>query len=190
MTDDTSDHDRAFFEQMATCRAAYRRLGDCIHDTLGAQTTLDLGAGLGYVTARLTELGWRCVASDLFAPDDLREGDAWLRVDLRFPQDDPARYSCVICTETAEHVEASHADSIVSGVVHYAQDRIVWSAAQPGQEWPGHINLQPPSYWLERFQARGWRMSPRLTAKLRSLMIERDAQHRYADTNFHVLERV
>jgi len=190
-----SEHeDRAFFEHMAARRDAYRRLGDCIHETLGAHVAIDLGAGLGYVPGRLRELGWEAYASDLLAPEDLREAPAemWLRspIDLatRLPFGIAWREDVVICTETAEHVAEEHADAVVLNVAARAVRYIVWSAAQPGQEWPGHVNLQPPAYWLEKFARHGWVPDEERTATLRRLMLERHAQHEYAVSNFYVLK--
>lgn len=191
-------HDRAFFAQMATCRDAYRRLGDSIHDVAGSPgELLDLGAGLGAVAARLVELGWNAVATDLLAPHDLREtGCTWvedwrsargIRWDLTKRLDVAWRWDWVMCTETAEHIAAEHADQIVENVARLATMRILWSAAPPGQDWPGHVNLQPPRYWLDRFLARGWRTSHGKTETLRRSMLERNAQHVYARDNFYVL---
>jgi hypothetical protein len=184
--------ERAFFEQMVGCRDAYRRLADCIHETLSPSRALDLGAGLGYVSRRLCELGWDACASDLYAPEGLREGPAemWLsRIDLKIRPVRPPLYRVVICTETAEHIPEPFADAVVANVALRATHYIVWSAAQPGQEWPGHVNLQLPSYWLGKFVARGWAPDYAKTERLRGLMVSRHAQHEYAATNFYVLGR-
>jgi len=196
-----SEHeDRAFFEHMATCRDAYRRLGDCIAETFFPATwgvpdtslcALDLGAGLGYVVGRMREQGWKVEASDLHAPEDLREpGVFWCqRIDLSKEWGGVNLYPVVICTETAEHIPELHADAVVRNVACRATRYIVWSAAQPGQGWPGHVNLQPPAYWLERFARHGWAPDEAKTALLRRLMLERHAQHEYCASNFFVLSR-
>jgi hypothetical protein len=196
-----ADHDRGFFEQMTTCRDAYRRLADCIYETLaldGAPLALDLGAGLGHVAGRLRERGWETFASDLYAPEDMREPPAEMwrgarggRWDLtRGPSFGVAyRHDVVICTETAEHIHAEHADTIVLNVAERAERFIVWSAAQPGQEWPGHVNLQGPLYWLVKFQRHNFQALPEVTAALRAEMRARHAQHEYAADNFFVLAR-
>jgi hypothetical protein len=186
-----SEHeDRAFFEQMAGCRDAYRRLADCIHETLKASFVIDLGAGLGYVAGRLRELGWRAYACDLYAPEDLREPpeEMWARsFDLRVPPAPSDPWPIVVCTETAEHIPEAYADIVVQSVAARATHGIVWSAAQPGQEWPGHVNLQPAAYWLEKFAALGWMPDEPRTTRLRQLMLERHAQHEYAAANFFIL---
>ena len=57
-------HDQAFFEQMRSCRAPYRRLGDAIHAITGAGSAYDLGCGIGLQTKRLLELGWEITGLD------------------------------------------------------------------------------------------------------------------------------
>lgn len=180
------DHDRAFFTQMAECRDAYRRLAESIALVLpGTWSAIDFGAGTGTVAARLIELGWKVTASDLFCPEDLGEVPL-ARIDLTKPFELRSRFHVAISTETAEHILAEHADQVVRNVADAAADYIVWSAAQPGQEWPGHVNLQPPAYWVDKFRAHGWHVLPGETKALRDFMRAREAQHHYARDNFHV----
>jgi hypothetical protein len=42
----------------------------------------------------------------------------------------------------------------------------VFSAAHPGQGGTGHINEQPKSYWIERFQRAGLTYQTRLTEQI------------------------
>ena len=133
-----NEHGRDFFEQMATCRDAYRRLGDAIYQVIApCGDVLDLGAGLGYVAGRLNERGIDVMASDLYAPETLCEPPAhmWLRnrVDLKAPMPremvNADVFDVVICTETAEHIPEAFADAVVASVARRARSTIVWSAA-------------------------------------------------------------
>jgi glycosyltransferase involved in cell wall biosynthesis len=190
-------HDAAFFEQMRGCRDNYRKLADCIHAVVGAQpSALDIGCGIGLQTARLNELGWSTIGGEYspFAIDMIEPGVHVERFDLTEPigsAADDARllrgFHCVICTETAEHISEQHSLSIVANVASRATDVIVWSAAAPGQEWEGHINLQPPEYWLTRFRIHGWVLDEARTAQLRQLMEVHQAQHWMGRHNFCVL---
>jgi Glycosyl transferase family 2 len=183
-------HDEEFFAFMRTCRDPYRRLADCIHAVVGEQQALDIGCGIGLQTKRLMELGWKiCGADDAPAAIEMREPDVnVVPFDLTEPIGvDRLRYATVICTETAEHIPQEYADTIVANVAGLARSFIVWSAAAPGQEWEGHVNLQPPSYWLEKFAARGWVPAQARTLRLRELMFERNAQHVLGRQNFFVL---
>ena len=187
-----TDEDRAFFEQMQTCRDAYRRLGECIHDTVGKQASaFDLGCGVGDATLRLKELGWGVRGME-FSGDARALADPSLEMlplDLTAAPLDVEQADCVICTETAEHVEVQYADTVVDNITGRARKTVVFSAARLGQEWPGHVNCQALEYWVEKFKRRGWVLSKGKTAKLQRLMQDRRAQHFGAYGNFVVFHK-
>jgi 2-polyprenyl-3-methyl-5-hydroxy-6-metoxy-1,4-benzoquinol methylase len=180
--------DAPFFEQMRTCRDAYRRLGDVFHEIVGAQTAYEFGCGVGSQTERLRELGWTIDGCD-GSPHAIEQADppgSVRPIDLTAAvMFDPR--PCVICTETAEHIAEEHAPMIVRNIAACARDVIIFSAAPPGQEWPGHINLQPIGYWLTKFRAHGWDNSEAETRHLQTRMWQTEAQHMYCKDNFHVL---
>jgi Glycosyl transferase family 2/Methyltransferase domain len=181
----------AFFEQMRSCRDSYRKLAECIHQIIGEQPScLDIGCGVGLQTARLMELGWRGTVGAEYSAvaRQMREpGVTMVAFDLTKIPHGAQKHACVICTETAEHIPAEFADTIAASVISHARDVIVWSAAAPGQEWEGHVNLQPASYWLEKFTELGWTTDIARTGALRDLMRQTHAQHWMASENFHVL---
>jgi len=184
-------HDREFFEFMRSCRDPYRRLADAIHAVVGAHEAIDIGCGIGLQTLRLKELGWNILGAD-HAPVaiEMREPGIEIEpIDLTATPTKPRVFDCVVCTETAEHIPAEYADTIVENVARRATKTIVWSAATPGQEWEGHVNLQPPSYWLDKFAAHGWVVDAQRTVDLRRIMFETSAQHWGCKDNFHVLVR-
>lgn len=183
-------HDPAFFEFMRTCRDPYRRLADCIHAVVGVQASaVDIGCGIGLQTRRLLEHGWliRGLDDAPAAVEMCEPGVSVARFDLTVPATAERRVDTVICTETAEHVPAEHADQVVANVAGLATKFIVWSAAAPGQDWSGHVNLQPPAYWLERFALLGWVPAQAKTNRLRDLMLTTNAQHVLGRQNFFVL---
>lgn len=169
---------------MASCREAYLRLAECIYDVVDPfSSVLDVGCGLWYVIERLGELhpcgteGW-----DLYSPVADR------KVDLRKPVEGHGSWDLVICTETAEHLEEKYADQIVETLCACAKKEIVWSAAQPGQEGVDHLNLKPSAWWLEKFEALGWKPDATKTRDLRHAMQDNRAQHMHCCDNFFVLE--
>lgn len=205
-------HSPEFFDQMRGCRDAYRLLADCYHDALfgaapsafrsvvsgrplavgsaerGPITAIDVGCGTGAQTARLAELGWSIVGVDVF---DTRPepGFAFRNLDVL---ETPAtlRYDVVVCTETAEHIAEARADDLVRAVASRAEKHILWSAAGPGQEWEGHVNLQEPDYWFKKFFAHGWIPNFVKSDELAKMMRDRRAQHWMAAHKFFVLERL
>lgn len=181
---------------MRGCRENYRKLADCIHAVVGKQEScLDIGCGIGLQTARLKELGWQAAGAEYspFAIEMIEPGVQVFPFDLTkvdFLETNRVigvPWACVVCTETAEHISEEYSLSIVENVARLANDVIVWSAAAPGQEWEGHINLQHPEYWLTRFRIFGWGLDETRTAQLRQLMLETEAQHFLGRQNFCVL---
>lgn len=192
-------HSPEFFEQMRSCRDAYRRLADCIDAALASLpsvvaprggepvTLLDIGCGTGAQTARLAELGWTAVGVDVFDVHP-EPGFAFRNVDL-LEVGAKLVYDVVLCTETAEHIEESRTDKLVDAVARRARSAIVWSAAVPGQEWEGHVNLKPREWWLEKFARYQWIPHTKATYDLRQHIRTNQAQH-YMEpgvSNFFVL---
>lgn len=60
-------------------------------------------------------------------------------------------YDCVLSFETAEHIEPSGTDQFVDNIKRAASKYILFTAAPPGQDGCGHINLHPREYWIEKF---------------------------------------
>jgi SAM-dependent methyltransferase len=69
--------------------------------------------------------------------------------------------------EVAEHVPATLADRFVHFMTRLGP-LVVFAAAQPNQGGIGHINEQPLSYWIEKFERQGFRLSTEETEALRA----------------------
>ena len=64
-----------------------------------------------------------------------------------------------LCLEVAEHIEEPFADEFIRSLVTVS-NRIVFSAATPGQGGEGHYNENTQSYWLEKFARYGFELDP------------------------------
>src|ERR1700690_2824043 len=184
----------AFFEQMAECREPYRRLAQCIEEIAQPTSVLDIGCGCGHVITYFAEK--RIAYCPVFGVDGDVESRKWsekpelIRIaDLRVSTWFSVNFDLVICTETAEHIDEKFADVLVETVAHHTERMLVWSAAQPGQEGPGHVNLQFPEYWTAKLALYGLRVDEEKTATLRARMLETHAQHEYCASNFVVMVR-
>ena len=121
----------------------------------------DVGCGPGVLVGALRVLGvdaWGCDGSrHALALARVHLGQAWTwRADLRDPDIFvPNGTDTIVCTEVAEHLEAPYAEQLVDHLCR-AGRRIVFTSAPPGQGGLDHVNEQPPGYWLDKFEARGW----------------------------------
>jgi len=78
-----------------------------------------------------------------------------------FQVDPKIRYDLSVCLEVAEHLDESSADNLILQLTNLA-DRVLFSAAIPGQGGLHHINEQPPSYWKEKFNIFGFQQKDTL----------------------------
>lgn len=75
--------------------------------------------------------------------------------DLEQPLDVGRRFDLVLCLEVAEHISPAAADVLVQSLVQLG-DRIVFSAALPGQGGDNHLNEQDVAYWQAKFEQYGY----------------------------------
>lgn len=65
------------------------------------------------------------------------------------------RFELVLCLEVAEHLPASAAPTLIESLTRHS-DRILFSAAIPGQPGQHHVNCQWPAYWQRLFNDQGF----------------------------------
>jgi hypothetical protein len=112
-------------------------------------TVLDLGCNVGKWVDAFRQHG--CLAHGVDGPGF----HADIEHDLRDPLNLQRQYDMVLCLETAEHLPEQYADTLVESAALHS-DCIIWSAATPGQGGHAHVNEQPASYWVRKFQERGF----------------------------------
>lgn len=92
------------------------------------------------------------------------------------------------CFEVAEHVPQALADRLVAFVASQAP-LVVFTAAHPGQGGLGHVNEQPQSYWVSRFEREGMRHRRDLSATMSATLASADLESRWLVDNVMVFER-
>src|SRR6185369_13703066 len=110
------------------------RLSKILVDTFSPASALDLGCGVGTVLHALKQRGcvdilgiegpWVEQTSLVISPAEFRSAD------LTKPLHINRVFDIAVCLEVAEHLEASHADTIVQTLCDLSS-RIVFSAAIP-----------------------------------------------------------
>lgn len=68
--------------------------------------------------------------------------------------------------EFVEHIHPKYTENLLRTFSNHS-DRVVLSAAKPGQGGDGHFNLQPRSYWVDLFAKKGYRLNAEITEVLR-----------------------
>jgi SAM-dependent methyltransferase len=132
---------------------------------------VDVGCGAGELLRQLKDRGIQGVGYEKSAAA-IRLAHAKdvevLEFDLEQPLDRLAirPSDLVISTEVAEHLPKRFADTYVEYLCRTA-DRVLMTAAIPGQGGTEHVNEQPNEYWIAKFQQRGFSLDREMTDRLR-----------------------
>jgi hypothetical protein len=128
---------------------------DAICKVLDPIWLIDIGCGIGDYVKGFIERGVRAEGVEgsenctpfLVVPERLvRIVD--MRKELIFLAD--SMYDMVLCLEMLEHIEEEYADIVVSNLSSMT-NKILTSAAPPGQGGHYHVNCRPKEYWVEMF---------------------------------------
>ncbi len=127
---------------------------------LSPVSVLDVGCGAGawlsvYKNHGITDFwgvdGDYVPASSLLIPvDHFRSQDVMLKFDLG------RRFSLVQCLEVGEHLPTDSSRALVQNLTIHG-DRILFSAATPGQGGENHINEQTHQFWRLLFAEHGYK---------------------------------
>ncbi|MEY2925593.1 MAG: hypothetical protein RL367_70 [Pseudomonadota bacterium] len=140
-------------------RASARTLAPLLLAEMKIASLLDVGAGHGAWAAEWIAAGVAdtvAVDGDYVTKDRLQiPADRFQPHDLTLPLDLARRFDLVQTLEVAEHLPGTLADQFVDSLIRHG-DVILFSAAVPHQGGEHHVNEQPPSYWQNKFAARGY----------------------------------
>jgi SAM-dependent methyltransferase len=153
----------------AAARAS-KVIADSVMRDIAPASFIDVGCGTGALLAEVAARGVNVLGleySDAGIERTRQRNIDARRFDVRY--DSVAhlpRFDVVCCTEVAEHIPARFADRLVDSLVSLG-DRVIFTAATPGQGGVDHVNEQPHVYWLEKFTSRGFRFDARTSASWR-----------------------
>lgn len=132
---------------------------------------VDIGSGEGVWAAQFLAHGCDvlCLDGDYIKETRLRvPRSSFLPHDLRYPLPTAVfewRPDLTVCLEVAEHLPVARGPSLVQELC-LSSDRLVFSAATPGQGGRGHINERPTRYWIDLIEDQGFAVSRRLQREL------------------------
>lgn len=160
------------------------------------KSILDLGAGDGHLAATLGVLGGGLDRVRVFmlelSPTVLPYIPVYVTCrihDLREPVDYEYLFDVVMCIEVAEHLPESAADTLCDTIAKHVRRYLLFTAAPPGQRGRGHVNCQPPEYWMEKFEDRGLGYRKNLVRRLRAAWKGvLKPQHRHLARNVQIWE--
>jgi cyclopropane fatty-acyl-phospholipid synthase-like methyltransferase len=79
------------------------------------------------------------------------------------------KFDCVISFETAEHIDPEGTETFISNISNalIENGRILFTAAPPGQDGCGHINLMPKEFWINNFVKLGHSVDEEMTNNIK-----------------------
>ncbi|HEV2697822.1 MAG TPA: class I SAM-dependent methyltransferase [Terriglobales bacterium] len=152
-------YDAKFYRELEATRESAREILPMVLDILKPQSIVDIGCGTGHWLAEARDLG----VSDVLGLD----GEWALKVRLQIPRDKflahdltkplnlNRKFDLALSLEVAEHLPVSRARDFVQ-MICGAADKVLFSAAIPGQGGRNHVNEQWPQYWADLFAQFGF----------------------------------
>lgn len=156
--------------ELAMCSLDHSQKLEMTLAAVGPQTVLDLGCGTGKSLDWFLAHGvdaWGVEGSAL-ARNQALHPELIQIADLNQPLKLTRHFDLLWCVEVVEHIHPKYIDVLMETLTCHA-DRVVLTAAHPGQGGAGHFNEQPASYWVERFTAKGFSLDQELTRALKAL---------------------
>lgn len=133
-------------------------IAEQIVTALRPRAVLDVGCGTGALLAALRERGCEVYGLE-YSDAALRycraRGLEVSKFNLEKDIFEPRKFDVAVSMEVAEHLPQEAADRYVF-LLTQAAPFVVFTAAPPGQGGIDHVNEQPPSYWIRKFQDRGF----------------------------------
>jgi putative flippase GtrA len=147
----------AYIEQ-GSFRSAHR-VAPLLVQSLSPSSLLDVGCGRGAWAKIWGEAG----VADVHGVDGDYVDTAKLHIDpahftkrdLAQPFDLGRRFDLVATLEVAEHLPPDSSARFVESLVRHG-DRVLFSAAPPGQGGERHVNERPLEFWRELFSKHGY----------------------------------
>jgi 2-polyprenyl-3-methyl-5-hydroxy-6-metoxy-1,4-benzoquinol methylase len=97
-------------------------------------------------------------------------------------------FDLAMCIEVLEHIDEKHADAAIDNITRHT-NKLIFSAATPGQGGWGHINEQPFDYWKKKLKHKGFAYKQLETLTFRAYLNNKKAKKWYCN-NIAVFERV
>jgi hypothetical protein len=195
MKDLAAIYDAAFFAEWGRSNEKYvesaRVITDALYDLYRPERLIDLGAGCGVYSHYFAAKGTDIVAIDgVVPPPELSYPLTFHVRDLTRPFDNEwGRFDLALCLEVAEHIPDEFSGAFLDNVIRFA-DRLILSAAQPGQEGHHHVNTQPKRYWVAKLAQKGFAYNRRETGRVQTALMPAKDVYRWMADPISVYDRV
>jgi len=196
MYNDLEYRTREWFESLKWQRPWIEKMAGWWAGEFGRpKSVVDFGAGDGWWCKSFHDMGAEAYAIELdpIAEEFIPEQVYKIIHDLRTPLPAGKIFDLVICLEVIEHLPRHDVENtLLPSILSRTGDLLMISAAQPGQQGTGHINLQSMDYWIRRIEKySNVKYSGLRTAKAREAFTKiTNEQFHFLPQNLMVFARV
>lgn len=160
MGDERRFYDRKFYRELDATRGSAQEILPIIFELIQSTSIVDIGCGTGHWLAAAIEFG----INDVLGVDGEWASSAGLQIprekflarNLAVPLKLDRKFDLALSLEVAEHFPASQARTFVEALCTIS-DKVLFSAAIPGQGGRHHLNEQWPNYWADLFAEFGFK---------------------------------
>ena len=170
-------YSKKFFAQRKSLSWRVPIVCDAIIDVLKPKSVIDVGCGNGDLLRGFHDKGIKILgiegtknySANTMLP--LIEVDEYVSLypicihDFRKKGFVCGKFDLAICFEVAEHIELEYTDIFLDNLCSLS-DRILFSAAGPGQGGIHHHNCQHKVYWINKINAKGYICNFKIITKL------------------------
>jgi SAM-dependent methyltransferase len=132
-----------------------------LYEQINPESVIDIGCGLGNWLNVFKQFGCSKVlgvdGSNVDRSKLVINDNEFVVHDLTQPLTLSKKFDLCVCLEVAEHLPESCSDALIQSLISCA-DTILFSAALPLQGGQNHINEQPFSYWINKFNSKGYKV--------------------------------
>lgn len=136
-------------------------------------SVIDVGCAIGDLVEEFKNMGYDSIGIEgsksvrpFIITDFMKIKIMDLRLDLDYSQLN-IPYNMLTCFEVIEHIEPEYEAQLLLNLCTLS-NHLVISAAPPGQRGLGHVNCQPPSYWIKKFDMYNFKNKPHLENRFKA----------------------
>lgn len=183
-----------FFREWGSSNADYVRSAElvagAVYDAYRPASLADLGCGCGVYGRFFRAKGVKVLSLDGALPPPEHSFPVDLqRRDLAAPFENIwGKFDLALCLEVAEHIPEEFSDTFLKNLTAFS-DRLVMSAAPPGQGGHHHVNERPRRYWAAKLAALGFAYNRAASGRLLKALEAARPPHMWMANHIGVYEK-
>jgi 2-polyprenyl-3-methyl-5-hydroxy-6-metoxy-1,4-benzoquinol methylase len=165
-------YDKYFYEDANDLKKkSSQQFAEIIVSFFDFQNIFDIGCGCALYIEEFHRLGKEVLGCDgsLEAVKLASEDFTVFQYDVTKPLWLNRTFDLILCIEVAEHIHRKSSLQLIDNCTN-SGNRVIFTAAPPGQGGVGHINERPREFWIKLFERNGFFYEKKLSAEVRKMM--------------------